>query len=882
MSNNDIADEVPALVWTAEARGTVTYANLACRKYLGNPFAPNTTLHWDQFVLECDVKKVHDAWRTALTDGESVKVNARLQRFDGKYRWHKLRIRPIFDEARVVSGACGIAMDIDDFVKAGEAYEVGERRLRFALDAARVGAWEWDMGSRTARISAQLAQIYGLDPEQAEVPLQWLFDRIPESHRAWFARELTGRLHQCVPFELDFPIQAEDGQRLWLRTRGETDCGTGSEIERVFGVTYDITEQYDAQTQRERSEQRYRALVEASSELTWIADAQGKTHQLGNWQSFAAQDGMTAGCEWLDLVHPDDQESAREKWSQIMKAEMPGSMTFRLRRRDSSWRTLVARAAPLRDDDGTLREWFCMATDVTDERAAAAALEERNLRLQVAMRAARMTIGYLSLDSWTLCWDSVEPVPGVQAAPSALSYDAALHRVHAEDRASVDAAMRRVALTGEFDKPLEFRISLGNRESWLQSQAVLQRDADGRPWRVIASAVDVTQRKTLELALRETDRRKDEFLAMLAHELRNPLAPMRNAIALLRREKEAGLKAGELVGMLSRQVDHMAQLVDDLLEVSRITHGRIVLRREPLLVGAAVYGALETVSSMASSRGQHLTVRLPPTPVWLHADPLRLSQILVNVLNNACKYTDPGGNVCVTALADERFATVTIEDNGSGISPDLLPHIFDLFAQGERTLDRAHGGLGIGLSLVKKLVELHGGSIDIASPGPGRGATVSIRLPLCHAPEVSAPLHDEPSVGGHSHAERASLHVLIVDDNKDAADSLALLCEGEGYHVSVAYCASDALAQAEAEPVDAALLDIGLPDTDGYELARLIRLKGEVRPVLIAVTGYGQADDHLRVQAAGFDHHLVKPVDIEYLMSLLAELSPAAASPHAD
>ncbi|MFL9938158.1 hybrid sensor histidine kinase/response regulator [Paraburkholderia graminis] len=882
MSNNDIADQVPALVWTADARGIVTYTNIACRNYLGNPFAPNTTLHWDQFVLECDVKKVLDAWRSALTAGESAKVNARLQRFDGKYRWHKLRLQPIFDDARVVTGACGIAMDIDDFVKAGEAYEIGERRLRFALDAARVGAWEWDMGSRTARISAQLAHIYGLEQQQAEVPLQWLFDRIPESHRAWFARELTGRLHECVPFELDFPIELEDGRRLWLRTRGETDCGSGSEIERVFGVTFDITEQHDAQTERERSEQRYRALVEASSELTWIADAAGRNHQLGNWHSFAPQEGLSTGCEWLDLVHPDDQDCARDKWLGIVKAERPGSMTFRLRRRDGSWRTMSARAAPLRDDDGTLREWFCMATDVTDERAAAAALEERNLRLQVAMRAAKMIIGYLSLDSWTVCWDTVDAMPRVLAGPIALSYDAALHRVHAEDRAAVDAAMRRVALTGEFDEPLEFRIAMNGQECWLQSQAVLQRDADGRPWRVIASAVDITQRKTLELALRETDRRKDEFLAMLAHELRNPLAPMRNAIALLRRQKDAGMKPGELVGMLGRQVDHMAQLVDDLLEVSRITHGRIVLRREPLLLGTAVYGALETVSSMAASRGQHLTVRLPPTPVWLHADPLRLSQILVNVLNNACKYTDHGGSVCVTALADERFATVTIEDNGSGISPDLLPHIFDLFAQGERTLDRAHGGLGIGLSLVKKLVELHGGSIEIASPGPGRGATVSIRLPLSHAPETAAPSHDEPSASGASHAERASLHVLIVDDNKDAADSLALLCESEGYHVDVAYGAQDALAKAEAEPVDAALLDIGLPDTDGYELARLIRQKGETRPVLIAVTGYGQADDHLRVQAAGFDHHLVKPVDIEYLMSLLAELSPAAASPHAE
>ncbi|MEX3667582.1 PAS domain-containing hybrid sensor histidine kinase/response regulator [Paraburkholderia phenoliruptrix] len=882
MSNNDIADQVPALVWTADAGGVVTYANIACRKYLGHPFAPNTAIHWDQFVLEDDVKKVLDAWRSALTAGESAKVNARLERFDGQYRWHKLRIQPIFDDARVVSGACGIAVDIHDFVKAGEAYEIGERRLRFALDAARVGAWEWDMGSRTARISAQLAQIYGLERQEAEVPLQWLFDRIPESRRAWFARELTARLHECVPFELDFPIELEDGRRSWLRTRGETDCGSGTTIERVFGVTYDITEQHDAQIERERSEQRYRALVEASSELTWIADAAGHTNQLGNWQSFTPQDGLTAGCEWLDLVHPDDEACARTTWSNIVKAQMPGSMTFRLRRRDGSWRTMSARAAPLRDDDGTLREWFCMATDVTDERAAAAALEERNLRLQVAMRAARMTIGYLSLDSWTVCWDSVDALPGVPAGTIALRYDAALHRVHAEDRAAVDEAMRRVALSGEFDKPLEFRIMMHGEESWLQSQAVLQRDADGKPWRVIASAVDITQRKTLELALRETDRRKDEFLAMLAHELRNPLAPMRNAIALLRRERESGVNSCELVGMLSRQVDHMAQLVDDLLEVSRITHGRIVLRREPVLLGTAIYGALETVSSMAASRGQHLTVKLPPAPVWLHADPLRLSQIFVNVLNNACKYTDPGGSVCVTALADERFAAVTIEDNGSGISPDLLPHIFDLFAQGERTLDRAHGGLGIGLSLVKKLVELHGGTIDIASPGPGRGATVSIRLPLSHAPDVPAPLHDEPSPSGTSHGERAALNVLIVDDNKDAADSLALLCESEGYHVSIAYGAHDALAKAEAEPVDAALLDIGLPDIDGYELAGLIRQKGGTRPVLIAVTGYGQADDHLRVQAAGFDHHLVKPVNIDYLMSLLAELSPAAASPHAD
>lgn len=868
MNANHLPDCIPALVWQADTKGIVTYTNPASRTYLGNPFGPDSALHWDRFVLDSDVRGVLDAWTHALAAGQSAEVNARLRRHDGAYRWHKLRIAPLFDDASVLCGACGIAMDVDEFVRAGERYEIGERRLRYALDAARVGAWEWDMGSQTARISPQLARIYGLNPARLEVPLQLLFSKVPDSHRAWFTRELTGRLNDHAPFELDYPISRYDGRRCWLRMRGETERGGSEQIERVFGVTYDITAQHEAEQQRERSEQRYRTLVEVSSELTWTTDANGHGLPLGShWEQFTGQKNGIAGWDWLQCVHPDDREAVRGRWLDIVRVATPASIVFRLRRHDGEWRNMVARAAPLRDADGSLREWFCMAADVTDERSAAAALEERNLRLEVAMRAARMTIGYLALDDWTIRWDNASSPNG---APIALTLPDALAQVHADDRTMVEAALRDAAATGEFDGPLEFRIMTNGNERWLQSQAVLQRASSGKPWRLIASAVDITVRKTLELALRESDRRKDEFLAMLAHELRNPLAPMRTAIALLQRQDAAGVDTGTLVGMLQRQVDHMAQLVDDLLEVSRITHGRIVLRREPVLLGTAVYAALETVSSMASLRAQHLTVRLPPEPVWLHADPLRLSQILVNVLNNACKYTHVGGNICVTALADDRTATITIEDNGSGISSDLLPHIFDLFSQGERTLDRSHGGLGIGLSLVKKLVQMHGGEIDISSPGPGRGATVAITLPQAHPAEIPAgtrPIDaqsDEP-------ARLAPLSVLIVDDNRDAADSLALLCESEGYRVDVAYGANEALEKAQDRAVDVALLDIGLPDIDGYELAGRLRRKGEQKPLLIAVTGYGQAEDHLRAQAAGFDHHLVKPVDIGHLLSLLSE-----------
>ena len=297
MNARNPLDTVSAIVWQANVEGLVTYVNSAARNYLGYPFEATSVVHWNRFVHKDDIAAVLVAWQGALADGSEADVNSRLQRFDGEYRWHKLQINPLFGEANRLEGATGIATDVHDYVTAGERYEAGERRLRFALEAARVGAWEWNIGSQTATISAQLAVIYGLCPQTAEVPLQTLLDRVPEAHREQFRDDLANGLNGNAPFELDFPIDANDGRRCWLRMRGETEAGSDSRLQHAFGVTYDITGQRDAERRRDWSEQRYRTLIEISYELTWMSDAGGRDLPLGSqWNRFTGIDARDTGC----------------------------------------------------------------------------------------------------------------------------------------------------------------------------------------------------------------------------------------------------------------------------------------------------------------------------------------------------------------------------------------------------------------------------------------------------------------------------------------------------------------------------------------------------------------------------------------------------------
>jgi PAS domain S-box-containing protein len=399
------------------------------------------------------------------------------------------------------------------------------------------------------------------------------------------------------------------------------------------------------------------------------------------------------------------------------------------------------------------------------------------------------------------------------------------------------------------------------------------RDTAGTVTGIFVEGSDVTERKHAVDELQASDRRKDDFLAMLAHELRNPLAPISTAAELLRMQNldKAGLwRASEII---SRQVEHMVELVNDLLDVSRVTRGLITLEREALDLKAVIAGAVEQARTLIESRRHRLKLRMPGQSMPVLADRTRLVQVIVNLLTNAAKYTPAGGEILLQLSTEDGQADILVRDNGIGIAPDVLPHVFDLFTQAERTPDRSQGGLGLGLALVKTLAELHGGSVAARSEGQGRGSEFLVRLPLLDEDE---PTGTHSLTGQTAQPASGGLRLMIVDDNADAARALALILQAQDHWVSVAFDAHAALEQVRSEQPQALLLDVGLPDMDGYELARRLRALPETAgALLIALTGYGQDHDRARSLAAGFDHHLVKPANLAQLTALLAHEAAA-------
>jgi signal transduction histidine kinase len=389
---------------------------------------------------------------------------------------------------------------------------------------------------------------------------------------------------------------------------------------------------------------------------------------------------------------------------------------------------------------------------------------------------------------------------------------------------------------------------------------------------------EIVRSRAAEEQLQDASQRKDEFLAMLSHELRNPLAPIRNAVEVIRRLAPPDPKLTMARDVVDRQVTLLARLVEELLDVSRISQGKIALKKEPVELSRIISHSVETARPLIDARAQTLSVSVPPAPVWLSADFARLSQVVANLLNNAAKYTGEGGRIELTAGAGEGEATISVRDNGTGIETTLLPKVFDLFVQGDRALDRGQGGLGIGLTLVKRLVELHDGTVAVASEGPNRGSTFTVRLPCISAVEPQRPA---PAViPFKASSEVYGRRVLVVDDNVDAAESTAAFLRLEGHEVKAVHDGLQALASLKVFDPHVVVLDIGLPGLDGYAVARQLRERGDTSHVLlIALTGYGQKEDRVRAAAAGFDYHYVKPADPREIQAAIERGRNTAGEP---
>ena len=442
----------------------------------------------------------------------------------------------------------------------------------------------------------------------------------------------------------------------------------------------------------------------------------------------------------------------------------------------------------------------------------------------------------------------------------------------AKNLAAFEEVRASLLRTGQWTGELAHRTSDG-RELRVESRMRLITDGSERT--VVEADRDVTERMHTLLALREADRRKDEFLATLAHEIRNPLAPIRNELEILRVARGNVEVVERSRAVMDRQLAHLVHLVDDLMDVSRITRGKLDLRREKLSLEAALQAAVETSRPLIEAAHHSLVVDLPREPLYVLGDLTRLAQIFSNLLNNAAKYTPPGGRICLSARRLEHEAIVEVRDSGVGIAAEALPDIFEMFAQANRARGLAHGGLGIGLALVHGLTEMHGGTVQAQSDGVGLGSTFIVRLPALDI-ETQEIASAAPSMQNSSVARR---RVLVADDNLDAADSLAMLLTMMGHEVRAAHDGAQAVEQADRFRPDLILMDVGMPKLDGLQAASQIRsLTWGASPVIVALTGWGQESDRQRSKAAGCDEHLVKPLDFERLTELLTRLAERPAS----
>jgi PAS domain S-box-containing protein len=436
---------------------------------------------------------------------------------------------------------------------------------------------------------------------------------------------------------------------------------------------------------------------------------------------------------------------------------------------------------------------------------------------------------------------------------------------------------RRVLTAG---RPLEVEETIPYRgESRVYASVMAPLfDGQGAPRGIVSVATDITERKHFEDTLRDADRRKDEFLAMLSHELRNPLAPIRNAVQVLSILGTSDPRFQEARDIIVRQVEHLTRLVDDLLDVSRLTRGKITLKREQLLLSDVIDAAVETSRPLIDHHEHSLSVRVTDPGIRLEGDHARLVQVVANLLANAAKFTPKGGHISLVVERGAGDAVIRVRDTGVGISKAAQGRVFELFAQEETTLARSQGGLGIGLTLVKRLVDMHGGRVTVQSEGPGRGSEFRVTLPALAATEAVS----DGAVAQHDAKVTSRLRVLVVEDNADAAGGLKMLLELAGHDVEVASDGLQALRLVDDFEPHVALVDLGLPVLDGFQVARRIRQEHPTRPLLIALSGYGREEDKQQSKAAGFDHHLVKPVDFRAILSHLMEVGASVMPPSDD
>ena len=827
-----------------------------------------------------------DFWKGGVRQAAQAAVKAAAaggtQSFVGFFRtplneprWWDVVVSPIFDACGKPARLLVMSRDVSQRKPAEDALRERTAQFETLLNEAPLGIYLIDADFRIRHVNPEALLVFGNIPDLigrdfAEV-LQILWPTAKADETIGKFRQTMKTGATChVPEMIEKRADREQLEYYeWQISRIQLP-------DESYGVVCyfrDISQRVLAQMEIRESEWRLRYATESAG-LTFVEFdfASGLASTPENFASVMGfvpateeADGLLGARVFLDHVLPHDRPRVAAGLQEFFDGKPAGMLDYRVLGEDQIERWIATKWSTLPGVDGKPLKSFATNLDITERKRAEQALRDSEDRYRNLFNS--MDEGYCIIEMIFDAHDKAVDYRYLEVNPS-FEVLSGMHGAQGKRIREIVPDLEEywfetygnVALTGEAVRVVN---EVKPLDRWFDVYAFRFGEAQSR--KVAVLFTNITERIHAEQELVEQARRKDEFLAMLSHELRNPLAPIANAVNLLRLQQNESPVQRQARTVIERQVGQLNHLVDDLLEVSRITTGRVQLRPERIAIGSVVERAVETAQPLISQRRHELTIALPPEPLWLHADAARLEQVIVNLLTNAAKYTDEGGRIELIVQQEGESAVLRVRDTGIGIAAELLPHIFELFTQAERSLDRSQGGMGIGLCLVQQLVELHGGTVAAQSM-PGQGSEFTVRLPVAKAaPPAPAPyVTDPPQPPGKS------CRILVVDDNVDAAETLEMLLEVSGHEVRMAHEGLSAIDIALTWLPDVMLLDIGLPGLSGYEVAKRIRLGDTLKSVvLIALTGYGQESDRQLSLQAGFDHHLVKPANFRTLEKIL-------------
>ena len=859
------------IVWSTKTFGLFDADQPSWRAFTGQSEAELMGRGWIN-ALHPDDRNLPYVMPTQFTT--VFKTQYRLRHVSGAYRNVIVRMLPVRAPDGSVLEWLGSHCDVTQ-------QRQTEQRLRLAMQGGRMGTWEIDLGSGSMTCSDAFRANLGL-PAAGAVDYAQLTGAMLDGDLQHWQAVVHAAIASAGDFEIEIRVRWPDASLHWAHMRGTCASDGAGNVIALSGISLDLTAS-------KQQEETLRLTLAAGEVATWNWDiVADRVTADSNMARLFPVDAIEAAplAHYLDIIHPDDRAQVQAHIALAIAEHSPFEASYRVRAGDGQYRSVIARGRVEYAADGTPLQLPGVILDVTRQKQVEDALrssEERYSALIDLMDQAFCVIEMLYDEQGRPV--DFRYLEGNPAFVKQSGLDNAIGKtirsiVPEHDQHWFDL-YDQVLKSGE---PVRYENEAVAMERWFEVFAARLGGPGSRLLTVLFS--DISERKRSENQLRqladnlsEMDRRKTEFLATLAHELRNPLAPIRNGLQIMRLAADKPATVARVRDVMERQVNQMVHLVNDLLDVARITRGQIELKLERADLKTIIAGAVETSMPLIEANRHQLQLELDAQPLPLMADPTRLAQVLGNLLNNAAKYTPTGGHISLRAVRDGQEALIEVQDSGVGIPAESRASVFDMFTQVGQNMGRAQGGLGIGLSLVRRLAELHGGNATAASPGAGLGSTFTVRLPLLAAAPATPATLAGPAIAASS----GHFRVLVVDDNVDAADTLAAVLDMMGHATQVAHDGAQALALAPQFLPDVIFLDIGLPGMSGYDVARALRqTPAGAKVVLVALTGWGAENDRSQSSAAGFDHHLTKPANLLAIGELLASLSTSNTSKNHD